>query len=201
MAESYMRVPLESPGVASRAGSRPVLQAPQPAPTVPATAVQPHAQPHHKAKAHKPPAKDRTKGWKRYWKKVQSVMKNAKDTIENCCGTLYDDGSCAEPLTIETLEDAVRDPDAEQVERLINAGVQVNAPIDERGSTVLDALAKEFLQMLEDCEEYRYRGVGSDALTEMFIDHNRAFHEVTHLLHDAGAQFSDLARKHDLYIE
>lgn len=207
MQDSYTRVPLDTPsGMAQRGGSRAAAPAAQSS----AVVQQP---PHHPSqpagtKVHAPAPKDKkdlTKGWKRYFKKIKAGVKNViqsvENSVENCCGSLYDDGACAEPLTIETLEDAVRDPDAEQVERLLNAGVQVNAPIDEQGSTVLDALAIEFLQMLEDCEEYRLRGVGTEALTDMFIDHNRAFHEVSHLLEKNGAMMSGIIPKATTYIE
>jgi len=187
MVDSYMRLPPDSPGhgVASRDGSRPF---PPVARSAPVASQQPPSQHHvaHNGKVLVPKQKkDLSKGAKRYYKQFFKWLANVKAS----CGIDSDD-CFAEPLTIETLEDAVRDPDAEQVERLLAAGVQVNDPIDERGSTVLDALASEFLQMLEDCDEYRYRGVGSDALTEMFVDHNRAFHEVTHLLQKSGATMS-----------
>jgi len=119
--------------------------------------------------------KDLTKGWARCVKKFNGYLHGITDKIHDWFGMDYNGDWWAPALTIENLEDAVRDPDVDQVERLINNGVHPNEPIDEYGHTVLDALAVEQLQMIIDCQEQKASGISAAHLTQMFIDHEDAF--------------------------
>jgi hypothetical protein len=134
--------------------------------------------------------KDLSKGYARCIKKVKRAMSCLTNFFHDRLGIDYSDDWWGDAMTIETLEEAVRDPDQEVVEKLLEAGVEVNEPIDEFGHTVLDALLVEQYQMLIDAQETRKNGISSNHLTEMFVDHEDAFFQIMDLLKDHGARLS-----------
>jgi len=142
--------------------------------------------------------KDLSKGWTKYQKKLTKCLHIFTDKILTPLGIEYSGDWWEPPMTIETLEDAVRDPDSDQVERLLHNGVHPNTPIDESGHTVLDALAIEQYQMLIDCQEQKMKGIGPKDLTTMFVDHQDAFFQVMDILKDHHAKMSSSQKDHKL---
>jgi len=140
--------------------------------------------------------KDYTKGCTRICKKVSKAC----DYMHNYFGIPYYGELWLPALTIETLEDAVRDPDREQVERMLEHGVNPNEPIDEFGYTILDALAVEQLQMISDCLEQRSKGLSSADLTQMFKEHEEGFFEVMSILKQHGAKMRGDAEHHGHHV-
>lgn len=139
--------------------------------------------------------KDLSKGWARCQKKITKALSSVTHFFHDWFGIDYDGDWWAPPMTIETLEDAVRDPDSEQVERLMTMGLDPNEAVDEFGYTVLDCLLIEQLQMLQDCQDQRQVGLGPEAITSMFVDHEDAFWEVMDILKDHGAKLSGDKRR------
>jgi hypothetical protein len=141
--------------------------------------------------------KDLTKGLARVMKKVY----NFRDKMLSMCDAEHLGDMCGEPLTVETLEDAVRETDVEVVEMLCEKGLNVNEPLNDKGSTVLDVLAAEYLEMLESTDRERARGVGPKVLTEMFIDHSNSYHGVMEILKKNGARMSGERGRQPPWIE
>jgi len=145
--------------------------------------------------------KDLSKGWSRCVKKLTKALHSVTDKVHDWLGIEYSGDWWEPPLTIETLEDAVRDPDPDQVERLCDSGVDPNEPIDEYGHTVLDALAVEQHQMILDCQDQKQNGIGPEQLTQMFLDHEDAFFQVMDILKHHDAKMTSQEKKqHHPYV-
>jgi hypothetical protein len=134
-------------------------------------------------------------------KKFTKALHGVTDKVHDWLGIEYSGDWWEPPLTIETLEDAVRDPDPDQVERLCDSGVDPNEPIDEYGHTVLDALAVEQHQMILDCQDQKQNGIGPEQLTQMFLDHEDAFFQVMDILKHHDAKMTSQEKKqHHPYV-
>mmetsp|Transcript_43614 Transcript_43614/g.112720 ORF Transcript_43614/g.112720 Transcript_43614/m.112720 type:complete len:115 (+) Transcript_43614:111-455(+) len=91
------------------------------------------------------------------------------------------------PVTHERLEWAIRTMDAKQVQRCLDAGVNVNAPIDKEGHTALDVFCCEHQHMLK--ESARGRGSPQEA-TRVFCDMQESAAAVLSVLRRNGALLS-----------
>jgi len=134
--------------------------------------------------------KDLSKGWRRCLKKITAAFHKVSDVVHNWFGIEYDGHWWDPPITMEGLEDAVREADAEVVESLLNKGLDANMCFLPEGFHVLDCLLSEQIQMLQDAQDQRQSGIGAAVLTQMFVDHEDAFFETMDILKDHGAKFS-----------
>lgn len=128
----------------------------------------------------------------KFSKTVESCVHSVAVKIHDLLGVDYDGSWWGTPITMDTLEDAVREPDPEEVERLMKCGLDPNEPIDEAGHTVLDCLVVEQIQMLQDCQEQK-----SAKLRQAFFAHSQSeFFEVMDILQEHGAVMSGDERNH-----
>mmetsp|Transcript_50390 Transcript_50390/g.79904 ORF Transcript_50390/g.79904 Transcript_50390/m.79904 type:complete len:166 (-) Transcript_50390:153-650(-) len=114
--------------------------------------------------------------------------RTAAERLKTCCD-VYDAQACDGPVTSESLQDAIRDMEAEEVKRLCELGVDVNEPIDDEGHTMLDVLAREHLKNLEDALHQRYR-LPAETVTKMFCEMQSNAFEVMKALQKNDAKMS-----------
>merc|ERR1712032_1442294 len=102
-------------------------------------------------------------------------------------GKGYWNSALTTPVTIERLEKAVRHMDAVEVSHALQAGIDVNQPIDAVGHTVLDVFAREQQKLMSDTLELNAR---QDQKTKLFYQAEAAAFETLQVLHAHGAKMS-----------
>eukprot|EP00931_Biecheleriopsis_adriatica_P087188 TRINITY_DN61691_c0_g1_i1.p1 TRINITY_DN61691_c0_g1~~TRINITY_DN61691_c0_g1_i1.p1 ORF type:complete len:133 (+),score=29.43 TRINITY_DN61691_c0_g1_i1:58-399(+) len=96
------------------------------------------------------------------------------------------------PLTTERLADAVGDRDIAEIERLLDAGVGVNNPIDEDGHTVMDMLMSEHQELFMHATDAQQKAeMDAEKVTQMFHDQHEENMQIFNLLRKYGATLSD----------
>mmetsp|Transcript_17761 Transcript_17761/g.44334 ORF Transcript_17761/g.44334 Transcript_17761/m.44334 type:complete len:115 (+) Transcript_17761:123-467(+) len=91
------------------------------------------------------------------------------------------------PVTNERLEWAVRKMDPKEVQACLEAGLDVNMPIDRQGHTIMDIFVVEHQHMLKKCQTNRGR---PEDQTRLFCEMQESAAQVLRQLRGAGAVMS-----------
>mmetsp|Transcript_50136 Transcript_50136/g.160427 ORF Transcript_50136/g.160427 Transcript_50136/m.160427 type:complete len:137 (-) Transcript_50136:78-488(-) len=102
------------------------------------------------------------------------------------CGLMPDQH---EPLTLERLEEAVRNMDPVEVQRCLDGGLNVHEPVDCQGHTIMDVFVVEHARMLKDTK--RFKGAPEE-VTRVFCEMQESAVQVLKILRDHGAVISVL---------